>query len=96
MAPATLPSGDTPGWKIANVEASRPMFGRLISEVPVSVVPTVALVVCNSAPTTEVTSTVVVVDPTSSRALMVSTWPTFTAWLVAWYTEKPALLNEML
>ncbi len=46
--------------------------------------PTVELVVCNSAPATEVTSTVVLTAPTAKVALMVRTSPTFTVWALTW------------
>jgi hypothetical protein len=91
-APAVMPLGDVPGCSTASVDTSRPMFGSFSNESLVSVVPTVALVVCRSAPTAAVTSTVVVVDPTFSIALMVSAVPTSTFWDAILYTVKPCLL----
>ena len=62
-APAVMPLGVVPGCSTASVETSRPMFGSSINAALVSVLPTVALVVCSSAPTDAVTSTVVEVEP---------------------------------
>src|ERR1035441_10826136 len=49
--PAVMPLGEVPGCSTARVAASRPMLGSFISDSLVSVLPTVALVVCKSAPT---------------------------------------------
>ena len=58
---------------------SRPRLGSTSSDWPLSVLPTVAFMVCNSAPVLAVTSTVVAVEPTFSLPLSVSTWPIWTA-----------------
>ena len=62
-----MPPGVVPGCSTARVDTSRPMFGSSISAALVSVLPTVALVVCRSAPAVALTSTVVEVEPTFKR-----------------------------
>ena len=66
------------------------MLGSSINDALVSVLPTVALVVCKSAPTVAATSTVVVVEPTFSVALIVMAVPTSTFCALILNTVKPA------
>ena len=63
---------------------------------PVMVVPTDALVVWRSAPLLAVTSTVVVVAPTSSVVLMVNVEPTTASCPVTLDCVKPVLLKVTL
>jgi hypothetical protein len=69
-APATLPSGATPGWRVTNVAASRLMLGSESNAVPEIVLPTVAFMVCNST-LVAVTSMVSLTEPTSKTTFRV-------------------------
>jgi len=75
MNPLELPqldaAGVTAGCSRISAVTSRPRLGRFRIDVPEIVVPTVELVVCNSAPIDPVTSMVIVVPPTCSVALTV-------------------------
>ncbi len=88
-----MPVGLTPGCSTASVETSRPMLGSSINAALVSVLPTVALVVCSSAPADAATSTVVVVEPTFSVELTVIVVPTSTFCALILKTVKPCLLT---
>ncbi len=92
IAPAVCPPGAVPGCSTASVETSRPRLGSSVSASAVSVEPTVALVVCNSAPSVAATSTVVDVLPTFNVALIVSAVPTSTFWPLIFCTANPGLV----
>src|ERR1700722_4591992 len=92
-APATLPSGETPGCRVTKVAASRPMDGRFSKSSPQTVLPTVAFKVCSAAPFVTVTSTVSATEPISRVMLSVSEAPMFTIWSTSLETRKPVLFT---
>src|ERR1700676_1789568 len=95
-APATLPSGETPGCRVTKVEESRPIDGRDASRSPLTVLPTVAFRVCSSAPVVTVTSTVSATEPSSRDTFKVKEAPIFTTWLTSFETRNPVLLTLTL
>ena len=95
-ASAAWPLGVVPGCSTAIDVTSRPRLGSIRSDCPLSVLPTVAFIVCSSAPAAAVTSTVVAVEPTFRIALIVNATPMLTCWLLTLYDAKPCLANVML
>src|SRR5258708_7558600 len=93
FAPATLPSGATPGCKVTNVLTSRPSPGRLSSGTPVTVLPTVAVAVSIAALAAK-TSTISVVEPISSFKSRVIVAPTVSSCPGTLVTRNPVLLMD--
>src|SRR4029077_2980333 len=77
------------------VLTSRPMLGRLSMAIAVTVLPTVAFMVCSSTPVAW-TSTTTFAPPTCRDKLRVTAAPTFTSCLSALVVANPDLLMEIL
>ncbi len=92
--PATLPSGLIPACSVKNVLVSRAMLGSEFSAMPLTVLPTVALSVCNSTPVVA-TSMVWLSDPTFRTALLVDTCPTSTTSPAMTALANPCLVIVM-
>ena len=71
------------------------MLGRASRAAPLTLLPMVALAVCNSA-LVAVTSIVSETEPTSMRMLTVEVTPTFTSWALILVARKPVRVAEIV